>query len=228
MGTRLAIYSFFIGAIFIRAPGARAATVDQIEVVVDGQIITELDLEEDIRVTDFLNGTTFNASAESDSVRDQRRAAAERLIDQSLIKQEMTLSHYPWVAESAVDQAIEQLRQARGAPTFEASLERNQIFLAMLRRHLALQLTTMRFVAFRFRPELGISDNDLEDYYRRLTSNWATEHPNQPVPSFDSSRTNIRRALLEERTNQALDDWLRDARQRAQVDYVDFTLQVAK
>jgi len=206
----------------------RAATVDQIEVVVDRQIITEIEVEEDIRVTDFLNGTVFDASTESNAVLEQRRAAAERLIDQALIRQEMALSHYPWVPESAIDQAVEQLRLARGATAFEATLERNQISLAVLRDHLALQLTTIRFVAFRFRPELGISDNDVEDYYRRMSSKWGTEHPNQPVPSFDSSRTSIRRTLVDERTNQALDDWLRDARQRTSVDYLDPTLQPVK
>jgi hypothetical protein len=202
------------------------APLDRIEAVVDHQVITELNLEEDIRVTDFLNGTTFD-SAVAPAI-EQRRAAAQRLIDQALIKQEMALSHFPSVEEAAVDQAIEQLRQTRGPTGFDAGLERNQISLTALRRHLGLQLTTARFVAFRFRPELGISDNDLEDYYHRVASKWQAEHPNEPLPGFEASRTIIRQALIEERTNQALDEWLRDARQRAQIDIVDPALQVAK
>ncbi|HEX4770121.1 MAG TPA: hypothetical protein VH351_04770 [Bryobacteraceae bacterium] len=227
MDRRTAIYCFLAGAIVFTS-ATRAATVDRIEVVVDRQIITELDLEEDIRVTDFLNGTVFDATTQSDALPNQRRAAAERLIDQSLIKQEIALSHYPWVSEPEIDEAVEQLHQARGAAAFEAGLETNQISLALLRRHLALQLTTMRFVAFRFRPELGISDDDLDNYYRRLISKWAAGHPNEPVPTFESSRRNIRRGLVEERTNAALDEWLRDARQRAQIDYADHTLQAVK
>jgi hypothetical protein len=208
------------GLLFTLALAGSATLLDRIEVVVDHQVITELALEEDIRVTAFLNEAPVSASIE------QRRAAVSRLIDQSLIEREMTLSHYPWTDESAITEAVDQVRQAQGGNfDLNLNLSRYQLSLAELRQHLALQAAILRFVAVRFRPELGISDADMEEYYRRQTSTWTTSHPNQPVPSFDNSRAEIRRALIEERTNRALDDWLRAARSGVKIAYLDGKLQ---
>jgi hypothetical protein len=210
--------SWRVGLLFTVILTAGAATVDRIEAVVDHRVITELALEEEIRVTAFLNETPVNASSE------QRRAAVTHLIDQSLIEHEMALSHYPWTNEAAIEVAVDQVREAQGG-NFDLNLSNYRLSLAELRQHLALQMAILRFVAVRFRPQAGISAADVEEYYRRQTSTWTKDHPKQPVPSLDDSKAGIRRVLVDERTNRALDDWLRDARNGAKIIYLDSKLR---
>ena len=61
------------------------------------QVITELQLDEEIRVTDFLNKEPI--------IRDTtaRRAAADRLVQQLLIRREMDVSRYPLPTDAEVD-----------------------------------------------------------------------------------------------------------------------------
>src|ERR1700676_5334931 len=71
------------------ALGSRAEIIDRIAVSVGNDIITTDQIHDEICVTAFLNHTQPNLNA------DERRKAAERLIEQTLIKREMDFTHYP-------------------------------------------------------------------------------------------------------------------------------------
>ena len=71
--------------------------LDKLAITVGRQVITELQLDEEIRVTDFLNKEPV--------VRDTtaRRAAADRLVQQLLIRREMDVSRYPLPTDAEVN-----------------------------------------------------------------------------------------------------------------------------
>src|SRR5215467_1655353 len=82
-----------------------AAVVDRIAVVVDKTVITESEVVQELRLAAFMNGEPFQAGPE------QRRAAAERLVDQQLIRKEMVAGGYNQPTDTDVETLLRSVRQ---------------------------------------------------------------------------------------------------------------------
>jgi hypothetical protein len=125
-----------------------AAVVDRVAVVVGNQVITETELLEEVRVTEFLNGEPLDLGP------DQRRAAAERLVDQELIRRDMEIGGYAQPSAEEGAKMLGEFRKERypsDAP-FQAALDQYGITEDELKQHLLWQLAVMRFTEARFRP----------------------------------------------------------------------------
>ena len=127
---------------------ARAAVVDRVAVVVGTDVITESEVDEEVRVTEFLNQQPLDLSAQ------QRRAAADRLVDQQLIRNEMKIGNYPLPSDTEVADMLQKLRQEdfRTAAQYREALTRYGITEQQLKDHLRWQLAALRFTDARFRP----------------------------------------------------------------------------
>ncbi len=126
---------------------ARAGTIDRVAVIVGNQVITESEVDEEVRVTEFENQQPLDLSS------GKRREAAERLADQQLIRSEMRLEN---VAEPPASQAhteIETFRRGHYASDaqFRAALEKYGITEEQLGQHLLWQAAAVSFVDQRFR-----------------------------------------------------------------------------
>ena len=193
--------------------------VDRLAIIVGQQTITELQLDEEIRVTALLNNKPIVRDAET------RRAAADRLVEQLLIRHEMEQSHYPLPGAQEVDQYVAQIRQQTGPPAaFAQALAAYQLSENTLRQHLELQLVALRFVEYRFRPDATVSDEEIETAYRRKIADWKTQHTGNP-PALESSREAIRTELTAQRTDAALNAWLAESRRQMNIVYLDRSLQ---
>ncbi len=198
----------------------RAEIVDRIAITAGQQVITELQLDEELRVAALLNHQPIDRSVKA------RRAAADRLIEQLLIQREMDVSHYPAPQPADVDQFVAQVRTAIASTgNFDETLRRYDLTEGLLREHLAMQLTTLQFIEFRFRPELGVSPADIETYYQGELARWRAEHAGATPPTLGESSESIRHKLAEQRTDQALDAWLSESRRQIVVVYLDKTLE---
>jgi hypothetical protein len=201
------------------ALAASAEIIDRLAVTVDREAITELQLDEELRVTAFLNRKPIVRDL------DTRRAAAARLVEQLIIRREMELSHYPLPGEQDLSQYFDQIRgEFRTSDEFDQVLTRYGLTERALGDHLALQLTTLRFIEFRFQPEVDVSDAEIEAAYKREIATWNTAHSGA-APTFEALRVSIRKALIEERIDRALDTWLQERRRRVHVVYADASLQ---
>lgn len=201
----------------------RAEIIDRIAVTAGQQVITELQLDEELRVTAFLNGQPIARD------RAARRAAADRLIEQLLIRREMELSRYPLPQAEEVDKYAAQVREALAlAGDFDQALGKYGLTEAILREHLAVQLTTLQFIELRFRPDLGVSPGDIETYYAGEMARWKAEHPGMKAPSLAESRESIRKTLAEQRTDEALEAWLKMSRSQVAIVYLDNSLEGAR
>src|ERR1700761_5966011 len=119
----------------------RAEVLDRIAIVVGRQVITELQLDEELRVTAFLNGQPIARDTAA------RRAAGGRLIEQLLVRREMEVSHYPLPEAADVSKFEEQVRAAVPRSTdFAVALRNYGLTDEILREHLLLQLTTLQFI----------------------------------------------------------------------------------
>src|SRR5256885_11647793 len=105
------------------AGAAMAVVVDRIAVTVDNEAITESEVIQDIRITSFLNGAPLDFSPEA------RRAAAERLVDQALIRREMSIGHYPLPPKSEADQMLANFKKTHFSryAEFQAALKKYRI-----------------------------------------------------------------------------------------------------
>lgn len=190
----------------------RSEIIDRLAVIVGRHVITELQLDEELRVTAFLNGAPIDRDAGA------RRRAADRLVQQLLIRREMDLGRYPLPDAKSVDTYLDQIRARFPSPeAFDKELAVYNLDEDTLRDHLALQLTTLRFIEYRFSSDMSISDDEIQAYYQNQTT--------KDKPSLASVKESIRQKLIEQRTDESLNNWLEQARKHVNIVYLDKELQ---
>ena len=192
-------------------PGA--VVVDRIAVIVGKHVIKASDIDQDLRVTEFLNRQPFDMTVQA------RRQSAERLIDQEIIRQEIINGGY----ERAKDSEAEALEKQLAHDRFEASQARLREALARyglheeeLRSRLLWQLTVLRFIDERFRPGVFVSDDQVLAYSDQHQSELRKHNPKA---SYEALQSKIRNILEGEQINRNFDDWLKEARQRYRIEY---------
>lgn len=196
--------------LFLMGLVSKAEIIDRIAIIVDQQVITESQINEEIRVTSLLNRQPVQVKEED------RRSASDRLVQQLLVKREMDLGNYPAPTAEEVQKYYDQLSQTFGGlDRFRRAIADYQLTSETLEQHLALQLTTLRFIEYRFRPDFNISEEEIIAY-RKSHSNLTTA---------ESSHDAVREALIEERTDQILAAWLEESRKQVDINFLDRALQ---
>jgi len=197
----------------------RAEVIDRMVISVGNQVITESQIDEELRVTAFLNNEKADLSA------GEKKKAAGRLIDQALIKREMDLSRYPLPVLSDADSALKEIQSHYPAQAaLDQALADHGITQAQLKEHLWWQLTVLRFVDYRFRPGIQISDSEVQSYYQQQVSKWQQQGV-KPIPSLSDERAEIEQVLTEQQVDQNLDQWLAEARKQVPIRYLDEALR---
>ena len=163
---------------------ARAETLDRIAVTVGRHVISERDIIEDLRLSAFLDGKAPDLSGE------QKRKAADRLIDQYLVLEDAAMTHavLPAPDDAARLLAPIKARYATDAE-YRAALAQAQITDAGLNAHLLAGLRMLRYTDVRFRPEVQLTEESLRAYYNTV----AGQNPPAPSePRAASRRAGIR------------------------------------
>lgn len=211
---------FRLLVLILLASCSQAEIIDRLAITVGQRVITEQQLDEEIRVTAFLNGEPISHTLTA------RREAADRLIEQLLVRRDMELSRYPLPDEEDVERYFTNVVSSlHPSLPFTQALAEYGLTEPVLKEHLALQLTVLRFVEYRFRPDVGISKGDIQSEYQRRLTDWKADHPGVTPPTLETSRESIRKALLEQRTDEMLDSWLEESRKSVNIVYLDKSLQ---
>jgi peptidyl-prolyl cis-trans isomerase SurA len=193
--------------------------IDRIVITVGNQVITQSQVDEEIRVTAFLNREKADLSAEA------KKQAASRLIEQALIKREMDLSRYPLPELTDAGESFQTLKAMYPSENaFQEALQSYGVTSDDLMRRLWWQLTLLRFIDYRFRPGIQIPATDVQAYYREQVSDWKQKGTN-PIPTLEESRDQIEEILTQKRIDQALDQWIKDTRNQVTINYLDPGLQ---
>jgi len=189
--------------------------IDRIVITAGNQVITQSQLDEEIRVTAFLNRAKVDLSA------DAKKEAASRLIEQALIRREMELSRYPLPELSDAGGSLKTLQAMYPSETeFQDALQSYGITENDLTRRLWWQLPLLRFIDYRFRPGIQIPPADVQAYYRQQVSEWERKGTN-PIPTLEESRDQIEEILTQKRIDKALDQWIEDTRNMVAITYLD-------
>jgi hypothetical protein len=125
---------------------AAPQVIDRVAVVVGNDVITETEVVQEARLEAFLNQAPLDLGPEA------RKTAADRLVNQQLVRNEMTVGAYPEPTETEVETALKSFRQEHftSIPAYRASLEKYGITEDQLKKHLKWQLAAIHFTDQRF------------------------------------------------------------------------------
>ena len=192
-----------------------AVIVDRIAVILDQHAIKASDIDRELATTEFLNGETPNFRG------DERRKAADRLIEQTIIHDEITKSGYRWAAQADADNLLNNIVRDRfggSRAKLHVALARYGLTEEELRVQLLWQLTVLQFIDQLFRAAVLITDEDVRTYYDRHLADLRREFPKDS--SFDAVKIKIRVSLEGERVNQLFGQFIDSARKRVHIRYI--------
>lgn len=186
----------------------RSEVIDRIAVSVENSVISESEIIRQIRLTAFLNDEPIEITPE------KKRETAERLVEQMLVRREITTTRYSAPDPDAYLKLYEALRKHIGDESaYKPRLEKYGVTDADVRDALRWQTTFLDFVQVRFRPGVQVPDNEISLYY---DAEVATK-PN--APSLEDAREDIESLLTEQRVNAAIDRWMGQSRTQTQIRY---------
>jgi len=134
-------------------------------------------------------------------------AAVEAMIDEGLMYREAARVPQAAVTEDEEDRAYQSL--LGNDPGLLATLPE-----ASLRRLARRQATIVKYVAFRFRPQIRVDDADLLRAFE-------TEYAGKPdAPPLESVAAQLGEELTSRALDQRIETWVKELRAAAQVRYV--------
>jgi peptidyl-prolyl cis-trans isomerase SurA len=202
--------------LLLSAMSLRAELIDRVAVSIGTTVITESELVEQLRIRAFLEGVPLRLDGES------KRDAADRLIQQSLIRREVTTTRYAQPDAAAVEPLVAALKANRFGSNdaqYQQALTKALVTDKEVRASLLWQLTVLRFIEFRFRPGIQVSQDDVRDYYeRRFLPDWRAK-TNDPPPSAEEAERTVEELLVQDRIDNQLDRWISMSRTQVSIRY---------
>ncbi len=194
--------------------GFQAEIIDRIAVTLDNQVITESEITLELRLTGFLNGDPPDFSPAA------KRKAADRLIEQKLVRREMQVGRYTQPSLEEVGPMLQQIQAQRfpSAEEYRPALAKYGISEDELKAHLLWQLSLLRFIDIRFRPGVQVTDDEIRAYFKQNLAELEKQAPAGKV-SLDDVHDQIRHILTNKGVDKQLDDWLAEARKRTHIEY---------
>jgi peptidyl-prolyl cis-trans isomerase SurA len=203
-----------LAAFLVLVSLAPAEIIDRIAVTVDNRVITESEILRQIRITAFLNNQSVDLSGAN------KRAMADRLVEQVLIRRELEMTRYAR-PDAASSTSYQQLKQRfRGDDDYKQTLARYEISDADIKEALDWQAELLDFIDLRFRPGIQIGETEIREYYDQL----AAQNPGKVAP-FPDAKEEIEKVLTSQRVDNAVDRWLGQARTQNRIRYVQEVFQ---
>lgn len=192
---------------------AGAAIVDRIAVTVGNQVITETEILREISLAAFLNGDKPVYTPE------EKRRAADRLVEQKLVRREMEMGNYPGATEEQKKILLEETaKHVGGEQSMRQQLASLGLTEADLEQHLQWQLTLVRFIDLRFRPAIQVTAEEIQAYYQEQVV--PKQRPGEPIRLQDV-REQILQTLSAAKADALLDEWLKHAKSTTRITYRD-------
>lgn len=196
---------------------ARAGeTIDRIVVVVNDEVILESDLDIAVRYEALINNKPLGQVTAAD-----RHDALSRIIDQTLILQQMRQADIPppTVDELAVEvQKIRRQLVAGGTDQAWAStLARYQLTEDEFEYRAGMQVAITRFIDLRFRPMVRVDRATIEEYYKDKLLPQLRAKGDQPAPSLKDVQSMIENVLVEQQIDQLLVAWIATLRNQGDI-----------
>jgi hypothetical protein len=136
-----------------------------------------------------------------------RKAALEEAIDERLMLEEAARLPQAEVSEEETNRVLARLLEEHPALP-------GRVSPAELRRLVRRQATISKYVDFRFRPQVRITEAE-------LLAAWKEAHAAGTAGEFGEAEPALRARLERRAIDQRIEEWVRDLRSRADVRYVE-------
>lgn len=177
-----------LGVLSSTAARAEGELIERILAVVDGRplMLTEVRLVERVKGLD-------------------RKTALETLIDERLMFREAArLTQAAGTVEGEEEAYLSLARPLDPSSVVSAEAD--------LRRLAHRQLTILRYIESRFRPQIRIADEDVRRAYE-------TRQAGRDAPPFEAAALEIRRQLADRELDERIEAWIRELRAGAEIRY---------
>jgi hypothetical protein len=194
---------------------AAQQVVDRMIATVNAGVRTEL-----ITYSDLMWQLALQPSTQLDNPRsDELNRALRLLIDQRLILQEAEkLPTIVPTAKEIADARTELARNFASEPAFRERLLRVGLTSEKLDEIIEQRLKMEKYLDFRFRNFVVISQKEIADYYRDVYApRFRSRNPGRIVPTQEQARTEIEQTLTESKIESDIDAFLDTARERAEI-----------
>jgi SurA-like protein len=192
--------------------------LDRIVAVVNHQTITLSDVERERKFLEIEPGADHSSPTSSEQ---SEVELTQRLIDQSLIRQQ--LKQFPGIDVSSedIEKQITSLRQATGSTqAWDQQIQQLALNPKEIREHVKWQLQVEKFFDYRFRQFALVDPKEIEEYYsQKLLPELAAKGIQKP--SLAEVEEKIQAILAEDKVNLQIDDWLKSLRESASIEVFD-------
>lgn len=188
--------------------------IDRIIAIVNKNPIFLSDWDEALRCEALLAGRTPESYND-----EERRAAFDRLVDQELVREQMSSYLLPAILKDDIDSRLQQVRKqlAGGDVTkWKALLAQAGVSEEEVAERLRTQAEIERFVDVRFRSGIRIDDRSVNRYYRdqflpELQKSGAPDVPLEKVAG------KIREILTQQQMDEQMSAWLQTLREQTEI-----------
>jgi peptidyl-prolyl cis-trans isomerase SurA len=195
---------------------AQAQVVDRMVAVVNRHVILESELDQATRVEFLLQAKPIERVTSVD-----RMAVLERLIDRSLLDQQIVNPAMLDPAPEELKAKIEEMRQGIPGASTNESWKNILTGYGLTQQDVEEQLTSqfriLRFIDLRFRGLVRIDKKAIAAYYQdRFLPEVRKRNASEPQLSEVSDK--IEQILAEQRIDELLNNWLKTLRAQAHIE----------
>jgi len=188
--------------------------IDHLIAAVNGKVVTEGDLD----LARSLNALVFYGKESQPGSQEEEIG---RLIDLELMRQELKNFSLTQPDEDQIQARVQSLRAAYaekgGLP---ALLQKIGLEESELVSYIRFEFSILKFVDFRFRPFVSVSEEEIKTYYeKRLAPQLAKSK--LELPALERVSAKIEAILAEEKINADVEQWMSEIRRNSRVEFFD-------
>ena len=203
-------------SIFVSSqPCSAQQVVDKMVATVNAGVRTDLITYSDLMWQLALQPNTVLDNPTSEDL----NRALRLLLDQRLILQEAEKIPTIVPTQKEVSDARDELARQFATPLeFQQRLQRVGMTSEKLDEIIEQRLKMEKYLDFRFRNFVVISQKEMADYYRDVyVPRLRARSPGRIVPTLEQARDEIEKTLMEAKTESEMDAFLDTARERAEI-----------
>jgi hypothetical protein len=191
--------------------------IDRIVVKVNGHVILQSDWDDAVHCEAIINGRPVSEFKPL-----ERKQVLDRLIDQELLREQISREENPSVSETDVLRRLAEIRKfysgqsaVENGQAWGKMLSEYQVTEQQIKARIALQFQLMQLVNVHLRPQVQIDQSNVEAYYNQdFLPRLRKEGTSVPLAK---AAPQIREILIQQKMNQLLVAWLQDLRAASKI-----------
>jgi len=207
LGLWISLAAVCSGEAAAAGPRPQAQIVDAIVVRIESDIITLSELRELGAYQQLLDGH----SQSNEELRSE-------LIEQWVVNNEAATARFPLPAEAEVDREVGRVESGfPGVAAYQQRLDSVGLTTEAVRRVITRQIYLARYLDYKFRSSIQVSDTAIDSYYRdHLVPQLQAK--GQQAPPLSEVTDQIREVLIEQRVNERTAAWFDETKPRLKIE----------